>query len=162
MCRVHSWPRIGVVLGLLLVLSACTATSDQEESWQGVRRQPGASSAWQGQQSSVTERAEVVARTAGEWSSLWQKTGVAAPAALGSGEMGLALFLGTRGTTGYNVFLEEPRMSSGKRELQALFYETVPGPDREVKETPVSPFAVRIVERFDGPVKFVRASSAED
>lgn len=109
---------------------------------------------WRGDASQAVERSYLVVRTDREWSDLWARVGEKVPADLPSDRMAVAIFMGPRDTAGYGVAIE--RAEKAGEMLTVGFRERVPGPAEAVALVRTSPYAIRLLPRSDGPVKFQR------
>lgn len=109
---------------------------------------------WRGDASQAAERSYLVVRGDKEWSDLWARVGEAAPAGLPSDRMAVAIFMGPRDTAGYGVSIE--RAEKGGDTLTVGYRERVPGPAEAVALVRTSPYAIRLLPRTEGAVKFQR------
>jgi hypothetical protein len=114
----------------------------------------------QGRISGIDERREVVVRSAAEWDALWRQhsSSGAAPAVDFSTEMVAAIFLGTRPTGGYSLDILSAAPLGGA--LIVEYTERRPGGDAIVTQVLTAPFHMIRLPRFDGPVRFSRATPA--
>lgn len=109
---------------------------------------------WRGDASQAVERSYLVVRTDREWSDLWARVGEKVPSDLPSDRMAVAIFMGPRDTAGYGVAIE--RAEKAGEMLTVGFRERVPGPAEAVALVRTSPYAIRLLPRSEGPVKFQR------
>jgi len=114
---------------------------------------------WFGAQSAANMDILVTARDERAWRILWQLVHAeGAPGELPEGAMAVGVFLGQRPSGGYTVAFESVALVDGQ--VVARYLETTPPADAIVTQALTSPYAVRLVQASDGPVQFVRASSA--
>jgi hypothetical protein len=107
----------------------------------------------QGAASGITERREVVVRSAAEWQALWKEhSSRAAPPVDFSGATVVGVFLGMRPTAGYQVEVVGARLESGA--LVVEYRERQPGPDVLSAQVLTSPFHLVRVPRHTGRVEF--------
>ncbi len=101
---------------------------------------------FQGQQSQATQPRTVVIRDTESWSQFWAANfgaGAAPPTVDFSQHMAVAVFAGTRATTGYGV-----RISSVERvgdQLAVNYRLRTPQTNEVVEQTPTSPYAIALV-----------------
>jgi hypothetical protein len=107
----------------------------------------------QGAQSGVHERRTVAVDSAAEFSTLWRKhTSRPAPTIDFARESVVALFLGTRNTSGYRVeIVGIDREASGS---VVRYRETAPPADAITAQVITYPFVIAAVQRLTGPVRF--------
>ncbi len=110
-----------------------------------------------GDHSQVEEPRQVVARSAGEWASLWKAHGGTGkpPAVDFARSMVIAVFLGTRPTAGHSV--EILRIEKQGAALVVTYQEGRPAPDAMVAQVLTAPFHIVRTEPHAGPVRFQRA-----
>jgi VWFA-related protein len=107
--------------------------------------------------SGIDRAEQLVARTAAEWQSLWQRhaPGRPAPSVDFTRNMIVAVFLGSRPTGGYQVEITGVR-SDGKGVL-VEWVERRPAPGQMAAQVLTSPAHIVTVARQDGEVRFVKA-----
>jgi VWFA-related protein len=111
-----------------------------------------------GLHSAVDEYREVVARNEAEWQALWKSLPVgeqASPRVTFENTMVVAVFLGSRPTSGYSV--EFTGVALDGDTLVVEYAEREPAPGTMTAQVMTSPFAVAGVPRHEGPVRFARA-----
>ena len=110
-----------------------------------------------GPMSQIDSARQSVARSAGEWSTLWtQHAGDRArPAVDFNREMVLAVFLGTRSSGGYAVEIVGAREEGGA--LVVTYRESRPQPGTVAAQVLTSPYHVVAVPKH-GDVKWERAN----
>jgi hypothetical protein len=107
-----------------------------------------------GDHSGIDEPRQLVVRTLEAWRALWREHagGAEAPAVDFATSMVVAVFLGTRPTSGYQVeivrVLQEP---SG---LVVEYRERRPPPGAVTLQVLTTPFHIARIDRQDGPVRF--------
>ena len=109
-----------------------------------------------GVQSDIERPREVVARTAGEWKALCadHAGGRPCPQVDVSRSTVIGIFLGTRPSAGFSV-----KVTKVERDGDALvvtYLERKPGPDEMAAQMITMPYQLVTVDRFTGPVRFVR------
>ncbi|GAB5387403.1 MAG: hypothetical protein Alpg2KO_03710 [Alphaproteobacteria bacterium] len=109
---------------------------------------------WRGTYSSVNRYQHGVARTQEEWEGLWKLTDRDPPGFLPVDAMALAVFLGTRGTGGYSVTIET--LISDDHGKVAVFREAIPPTNGNSFQIVTSPYAILLVPKEPGPVRFQR------
>jgi hypothetical protein len=109
-----------------------------------------------GGRSGILVPRQVVARTQGEWTALWQEhaPGKAAPTVDFSREMVVGVFLGSRPTAGYSV--EMPRARLQGADLTVEYQEIAPPPGRVLAQVITSPFVIAVVAQRPGTVRFAK------
>ena len=110
----------------------------------------------QGAMSNIEEPRQAVVRTAAEWQALWkQHDGRGMPPPVDFAQsMVVAVFLGTRPTTGFAVDIRAVK-SDGKTTTVEYLVRQPPG-DAIVAEVLTSPFHIVRVARTAGAVEFRR------
>lgn len=109
-----------------------------------------------GADSAMESAAEAVARSDGEWASLWaaHAGSQARPAVNFSSRLVVAVFLGTQPTGGFGVRITGARLD---RDALSVEYEVRrPGEDAIVPQVITSPFHIVTLPRHDGAIRFVR------
>lgn len=156
MRRPSPLPACAVALLLPLLLGACQTSSEGPSSASRplIPADAAPGTYWQGDRSQAGERAYVTARTPQDWAELWARIGEPAPATLGDGQMAVAVFLGPRDTAGYGVTIDRVQPAGG--DLVIGYHETVPGPAQPVAQMRTSPYAVRLLPKVPGTIKFQR------
>ncbi|HEY0838150.1 MAG TPA: protease complex subunit PrcB family protein [Azospirillum sp.] len=152
--RMPCRPALALLLAAVLA-GGCQTTGGERVGERGTAPAdaiPGAY--WNGPDSEAYERAYVTARTPQEWRDLWARIGQPAPSALPDDRMAVAVFLGPKDTAGYAVLLRSAAERDGAPVV--TYREQVPGPTQAVALVRTSPYAVRLVPRSAGDVKFVR------
>jgi hypothetical protein len=101
----------------------------------------------------------VVAKTDAEFDTMWRThaPGRTAPAVDFSKNMVIAVFLGSRPSSGYQV-----QITGVRREGDALvvsWAERRPGRDQMAAQVMTAPSHIVAVPRFDGPVKFEKVET---
>ena len=113
-----------------------------------------------GLQSGVREPIQLVIRTRAEWAAFWARhaRGSAAPPPVDfSRDMVVALFMGERGTGGYEIEITRvERVESG---LVVQYRRTSPDPGAMLSQALSQPFHLVKLPRNDGPVIFVAEGS---
>jgi hypothetical protein len=109
-----------------------------------------------GVHSNIESRREVVARTAAEWAAFWKEHAINAkpPVVDFTKSMVVGIFLGYRPTGGHSV--EITRIERQGNELVVTYRERQPGKSDIVTQVITMPYHLVTVDRFDGPVRFVR------
>ena len=97
---------------------------------------------------------QAVVRTEAEWRSLWQQhaAGRPAPAIDFSKNMVLAVFLGSRPSSGFSVQITGVRAEGDG--LVVEWAEARPSPGMSAAQVMTAPSHVVAVPRHDGPVRF--------
>ena len=100
----------------------------------------------------------LVIRSASQWKSLSRDLGPnAKPAPVDfTKSTVIGVFLGTRPTGGFSV--EITGIERQGKELIVTWLEKKPGRDDMVTQVLTSPYHLVTIDKFDGPVKFIRAS----
>jgi len=111
-----------------------------------------------GPRSGVETHKEVVARTEEEWKALWATLPLsqAPPKVTFTSTMAVALFLGSRPSTGYSVEIAGLRMDGDA--LVVLYRERQPAPGAVTAQVLTTPYTVAGVPMHAGPVRFERAT----
>lgn len=151
MIRRRSFPLL--LLGALS-LTACQTSGSDRGADLVVPADAPAGTYWRGDRSLAAERAQIVARTAQEWSDLWARVGEAAPVSLPGDRMAAAVFLGPRDSAGFGVVIDGAQTTDDG--LRVSYHERVPGPTEAVALTQTNPYAIRLLPRVDGKVLFQR------
>lgn len=107
---------------------------------------------WFGSQSAGQLDVQITARDQRGWEILWQLVGEPAPGDLPDGTMALAVFLGPRPSGGYTVAFDRVVRQDGL--VVADYRETTPPPDALVSQALTAPYAIRLVQADDAPVRF--------
>jgi hypothetical protein len=104
--------------------------------------------------SQVDEPKQVAVRSAAEWSALWrQHAGDSKPPAVDlNTRTVVAVFLGSRRTSGYSVEIVGTRESGGGLVVQ--WQERSPGRDMMAAQVITSPAIIASIPRFVGPITF--------
>lgn len=107
-----------------------------------------------GTSSAIEESRQAIARTAGEWQTLWREHAGSepAPAVDFAKEMVAAVFLGTRPTGGYGVDIVAARREGAA--LIVEYRERRPPPGALASQALTSPFHIVRIARHDGTVTF--------
>ena len=110
-----------------------------------------------GVQSDVETPREAVARTAAEWKALCadHQGGRPCPAVDVSRSTVIGVFLGTRPTAGFSV--EITRVERDGDALVVTWREKKPGPGEMAAQMMTAPYQLVTVDRFAGPIRFVKA-----
>jgi hypothetical protein len=137
-----------------LSLTACQTSGSDRGADLVIPADAPAGTYWRGDRSLAAERAQIVARSAQEWSDLWARVGEAAPVSLPDDRMAAAVFLGPRDTAGFGVVIDSARTMDGG--LRVGYRERVPGPAQAVALTQTSPYAIRLLPRIEGKILFQR------
>ncbi len=109
---------------------------------------------WFGARSAAMMDILVTARDERSWRVLWQLVGQDPPGALPEGAMGLGVFLAGRPSGGYTVNFREVALIGG--DVVAQIHETTPPDGAIVTQGITAPYAVRLVQYHDAPVRFSR------
>ena len=109
-----------------------------------------------GAASNVDESKTAVVRDAAAWKTLWQGHAPDRdlPAVDFSREMVVAVFLGSRTTSGYDVTIQGTHVDDGK--LVVEYRETSPARDAMTAQVITSPFHIAAVPARSGDVRFER------
>ncbi|HYC03776.1 MAG TPA: protease complex subunit PrcB family protein [Azospirillaceae bacterium] len=153
----------------LLPLAACADTS----AWLAGEPPPAAATqpagaqvglagrgTWRGDISRAQSPTFLVARTDAEWRALWDLVGERAPGAMPENLMALAVFLGSRNSSGWGVEIVDIRVDrrQGRREqLLAEYREIRPTSEQFQAQVLTSPWAITLVDRSDFPVRYGKA-----
>lgn len=146
--------RPALALLLAAVLAGCQTTGDGTAGRGTVPADATPGTYWSGDHSEAYERAYVTARTPQEWQALWARVGQPAPSSLPGDRMAVAVFMGPKDTAGYAVLIQSAAERDGATVV--TYREQVPGPAQAVALVRTSPYAVRLVPRGSGEVKYVR------
>jgi hypothetical protein len=110
-----------------------------------------------GTMSGMDQPQEVVARSAAEWTALWEKHAGRTsppPAVDFSREIVVGIFLGTRPTAGYGV--EIVRATGAKGVLIVEYVEAAPPRGALTAQVLTAPHHLAAVEKHDGEIRFRR------
>ena len=112
----------------------------------------------QGAMSNIEEPRQAVVRTAAEWQALWQQhdPGGTPPAVDFTQSMVVAIFLGSRPTTGFAVEIRAMKTDGNATVVE--YIERQPPPDGIVAEVITSPFQAVRIARATGAIEFRRLS----
>ncbi len=112
-----------------------------------------------GGQSGVDEPREVVARTEEEWQALWKTLPLKrdAPKVSFANTMVVAVFLGSRPSSGYSVEIVDVKRDGDT--LLVEYVEREPAANVMTAAVMTSPYAVAGVPMHAGPVKFVKVEA---
>jgi hypothetical protein len=107
-----------------------------------------------GAESNIDDAKTVVVRDAAAWQKLWHghAPNRALPAVDFSKEMVVAVFLGSRTTSGYDVAIQGTRDEGGA--LVVLYRETAPARDAMTAQVLTAPYHVAVVPARSGDVRF--------
>lgn len=107
-----------------------------------------------GAASNVDDAKTAVVRDAAAWKTLWQghSPDRDLPPVDFSKEMVVAVFLGSRTTSGYDVTIQGTRVDDGK--LVVEYHETSPPRDAMTAQVITSPFHIAAVPTRSGDVRF--------
>ena len=110
-----------------------------------------------GPQSGIERPRDVVVRTPAEWKTLCadHEPGRPCPSVDFSRSTVVGVFLGTRPTAGARV--EITRIEREGDSLVVTYRERGPGPDEMVAQMITMPYQLVTIDRFTGPVRFLRA-----
>jgi hypothetical protein len=110
-----------------------------------------------GPDSGVERSRDVVVRTPAEWNTLCadHAAGRPCPSVDFSRSTVVGVFLGTRPTAGVRV--EITRIEREASSLVVTYRERGPGPDEMVAQMMTMPYQLVTIDRFTGPVRFLRA-----
>lgn len=108
------------------------------------------------QMSGIDRPEQVIARTADQFQSLWQRhaPGRPAPSVNFASQMVLAVFLGSRPSGGYEVAITEVRAEAGA--LVVRWTERRPAPGQMAAQVLTAPSHFVTVPRHTGEVRFER------
>lgn len=167
----HSFLRRAVLsLGLVCatsILAGCewsgSLLSGEPPAWSARTGVPGIEgrTVWQGTQSGITEAAQLMARSPGEWGNLWQRIGEPPPGELPQGTMAVAVFAGLRNTGGFTVEIASPIQERAGETVTVTrvvvpFTIKAPPADAMVSQAQTTPWAVRLIEAYPGRVEFLQ------
>ena len=109
-----------------------------------------------GVQSGIETARQVVVRTSAEWKTLCAQhaEGRPCPAVDFTRSSVIGVFLGTRPTAGISV--EITRVERDGDALVVTYRERRPGPGEMAAQMITAPYHLVTVERFAGPVRFIR------
>jgi hypothetical protein len=113
-----------------------------------------------GARSRVTEPLETVARTPADWLALWARhsaPGVPPPPVDFDREMVLAVFLGRRPTSGFQVVITGADEAGPSRSVEVSYREVEPAPGSVRRPVVTMPFHIVAVPRSALPVRFRRS-----
>lgn len=113
-----------------------------------------------GAQSGVQERLEAVVRSPVEWATLWTRhagRAAAPPPVDFATDMIIAVFGGTRPTSGYEVEITE--VVTTEQGLQVTYRRQTPPAGAVVRPALTSPFHIIRLPRAEGPVRVGEAPS---
>ncbi|HYD69715.1 protease complex subunit PrcB family protein [Azospirillum sp.] len=153
-CRPAPALLLAAALGILGSAGCQTAGSERTAERGSVPADATPGAYWNGDHSEAFERAYVTARTPQEWQELWARVGQPAPSSLPGDRMAVAVFMGPKDTAGYAVLIQSAAERDGATVVS--YREQVPGPAQAVALVRTSPYAVRLVPRGAGDVKYVR------
>lgn len=108
-----------------------------------------------GTMSALDQSQEVIARSAADWTALWEKHAGRTsqlPAVDFSREIVVGVFLGTRPTAGYRV--EIVRATTAKGVLVVEYVEAAPPPGALTAQVLTTPHHLAAVEKHDGEIRF--------
>ena len=110
-----------------------------------------------GVQSDIERPREAVARTAADWKALCadHNGGRPCPAVDLSTSTIIGVFLGTRPTAGYRAEIQT--IDRDGDALVVTYRERKPGPDEMSAQMITMPYQLVTIDRFNGPIRFVRA-----
>jgi PrcB C-terminal len=110
-----------------------------------------------GVQSGIEQRREIVVRTADEWKTLCGQhaEGRPCPTVDFARSTVIGVFLGTRPSAGISVEIQ--RVERDGDALVVTYRERGPGPGEMAAQMITAPYTLATVDRFPGPVRFVRA-----
>jgi hypothetical protein len=108
--------------------------------------------------SAVDSARQVVAKSAAEFEKLWREhaPGRPAPAVDFAKNMVVAVFLGSRPSSGFSVEITEVRRDGDA--LLVTWAERRPGRDQMAAQVMTAPAQLVVVPRFDGQVRFQKAA----
>jgi hypothetical protein len=114
-----------------------------------------------GDQSNIESAREVVVRTAAEWTAFWKQhaPGQTPPKVDFTRSMVVGVFLGSRPTGGYTI--EITNIEREGDDLVVTYREQRPGKADIVTQMITMPYQLVTTDRFTGPVRFTRRSTAE-
>jgi hypothetical protein len=107
-----------------------------------------------GERSAIVTARQVVVRTEIEWQQLWTEHASSQPTPEMdfAARMVIAVFLGTRSTSGYGVQIVDVRDRQGA--LWVKYAESTPSPGAMVMQVLTTPFCMVSVPARDGDVRF--------
>jgi len=113
--------------------------------------------------SNIMEAREVVVKTAADWETLWREhsfDNVARPPVDFAKVMVVGVFLGSRNTGGYGVTIVS--VEQAQDALVVRYTEKRPDRGAMVAQVITAPFHLVSVPRFEGPVRFERATAKQE
>jgi len=115
---------------------------------------------WRGDISRAQSPTFLVARTEAEWRALWDLVGTRPPGALPENLMALAVFLGSRNSSGYGVeivTIMADRRPGRRDQLLAEYREIRPTSEQFQSQVLTSPYVITLIDRTDTPVRYGKA-----
>ena len=108
--------------------------------------------------SAIAAPRQVVAKTLAEFEKLWREhaPGRPAPAVDFTKSMVVAVFLGSRPSSGFGVEITDIRRDGDA--LLVTWAERRPGPDQMAAQVMTAPAQLVTVARFEGPVRFQKTA----